>query len=156
MDDSIPAASAVAGRFLLPHPDDLSPGRGSGGRRWDPTVTTSLHVQLAGGIAARDPAAIAACFSAAGQLRARVPPGLRERRGADGIAALIWSWFADSTKIDLLETGAEHVSDRLHLWYRFGGIEDGAPYLVEQHLYGITTDGVIASADLLCSGFRPG
>lgn len=123
---------------------------------YDRTVTTTRHVQLAAAIAARDPSAIAACFTAEAQLRALIPPGLRERRGAAEIAALIWSWFTDSTELALLETGSEHVSDRLHLWYRFGGSEDGAPYLVEQHLYGITSDGLIERADLLCSGFRPG
>jgi hypothetical protein len=39
--------------------------------------------------------------------------------------------------------------------YRFQGVEEGKPYVVEHHLMCTVGDGRIACADLLCSGFRP-
>jgi hypothetical protein len=89
------------------------------------------------------------------EFRALVPPGLRERTGAEDTAALVAGWFADSTELDLVEARTEEVGDRLHVAYRFEGVEDGEPYIVEQHLYCVLADGVIERADLLCSGFRP-
>jgi hypothetical protein len=106
-------------------------------------------------IAAQDESAIAACFTGGVEFRALVPPGLRERTGAEDAAALVAGWFADSTELDLVESRTEEVGDRLHVAYRFEGVEDGKPYVVEQHLYCTLADGVIANADLLCSGFRP-
>jgi hypothetical protein len=77
------------------------------------------------------------------------------RRGAEEAAALIADWFADSTELDLVESQTEEVGDRLHVAYRFEGVEDGEPYVVEQHLYCVLAGELIERADLLCSGFRP-
>jgi hypothetical protein len=106
-------------------------------------------------IAARDTDAIARCFAPDVQFRALIPPGLREREGAGEAAALISAWFADSTELDLVEFKTEEVGDRLGLGYRFEGVEEGQPYVVEQHLVCTTSNDSILSADLLCSGFRP-
>jgi ketosteroid isomerase-like protein len=43
----------------------------------------------------------------------------------------------------------------VHIAYRFAGVEEGEPYVVEQQLYCTVADGKITRADLLCSGFRP-
>lgn len=56
----------------------------------------------------------------------------------------------------LTPSGLREVGDRLHISYRFQGVEEGEPYLVEQHLYCTVSDGRIGRADLLCSGFRTG
>jgi ketosteroid isomerase-like protein len=118
-------------------------------------TTTSLGAQLTAAIAAQDAAAIAACFAADAEFRALTPPGLRERSGAGETAALIESWFADSSELDLVETITKELSDRVHIAYRFQGVEEGEPYAVEQHLYCSVEGGRITRADLLCSGFRP-
>jgi ketosteroid isomerase-like protein len=115
----------------------------------------TLGKRLVDAIATRDSAALAACFTDDAQLRALIPSGLRERAGAAAAASLISAWFADSTEMHLAGWSAEDVEDRLHVWYRFAGIEEGQPYLAEQHLFCIVTDERIARADLLCSGFRP-
>ena len=47
------------------------------------------------------------------------------------------------------------IGDRVHIAYRFEGVEDGEPYVVEQHLCCVLAGDVIEHADLLCSGFRP-
>jgi hypothetical protein len=115
----------------------------------------AVGTRLVEAIATQDAAAIAACFTSEAQLRALVPRGLRERAGAEEAASLIAAWFADSTELELVDSRTDEVGDRLHLTYTFEGVEDGEPYLVEQHLYCTVTDGKIERADLLCSGFRP-
>lgn len=106
-------------------------------------------------ISARDTNAIARCFASDVQFRALTPPGLRERDGADEAAALVSAWFDDSTELDLVEFTTDEVGDRLGFGYRFEGIEEGQPYVVEQHLICTVRDDTILRADLLCSGFRP-
>jgi hypothetical protein len=115
----------------------------------------SIGTRFVEAVAAQDESAIAACLAPSVELRALISPGLRERTGAGDAAALVAGWFADSAELDLVESRAEEVGDRLHLAYRFEGVENGDPYIVEQHLYCTVAGGVIESADLLCSGFRP-
>ena len=105
-------------------------------------------------IAAQNEAELADCFVPEAELRALVPPGFRERTGAAEAAALITAWFADSTVLDLVAGIEDAVADRLHLAWRFEGVEDGMPYVVEQHLYAVVSDDRIERADVLCSGFR--
>jgi ketosteroid isomerase-like protein len=115
----------------------------------------ALGTRLAGAIAERDEAALGACFAPDAQFRALTPSGLRERSGAADTASLISAWFGDSTELDLLDSGSDEVGDRLHVSYRFVGVEEGEPYVVEQHLYCTVSEGKIMRADLVCSGFRP-
>jgi SnoaL-like domain len=118
-------------------------------------VTETIGTRLVAAIAAQDEAAIAACFASDAPFRALTPPGLRERVGGAETAALIAAWFADSTELALVALGTDEVGDRIHVAYRFEGVEEGEPYVVEQQLYATLTDGVIERADLVCSGFRP-
>ena len=118
-------------------------------------MSAAVGTRLVEAIAAQDTAAISMCFAADAQLRALIPPGLRERTGAPEVAALIASWFADSTELELVDSEAKEVGDRVHVAYRFEGVEEGQPYVVEQHLFCTIGGGKISRADLLCSGFRP-
>jgi hypothetical protein len=119
------------------------------------TVTASLPERLVEAIAAQDQSRIADCFADGIELRALVPPGVRERSGAAEAGALVAGWFADSTMLELADVSSTEVGDRLHIRYRFTGIEEGAPFVVEQQLYCTVADDKIERADLLCSGFRP-
>jgi hypothetical protein len=118
-------------------------------------VAASIGKRFVEAVAAQDESAIAACFSRGIAFRALVPPGFRERTGAEDAAALVASWFADSTELDLVHSQIEEIGDRIHIAYRFEGVEDGEPYVVEQHLCCVLAGDVIEHADLLCSGFRP-
>jgi hypothetical protein len=118
-------------------------------------VPEPVGERLVQAIARQDAGAIAACFAPEAEFRALIPPGLRERQGAGEAAALLAAWFGDSTDLLLIESRSEGVGDRLHLAYRFHGVEEGEPYVVEQHLFCTLNGEKIASADLLCSGFRP-
>jgi hypothetical protein len=118
-------------------------------------VPETVGRRLVEAIAAQDAAGIATCFAADAELRALTPRGLRERAGALETASMIAGWFADSTELDLVESETHEVGDRVHVAYRFEGVEEGHPYVVEQRLYGTVRDGKLERADLLCSGFRP-
>ena len=99
-------------------------------------------------VAARDESAVAACFRPGAAFRALIPPGLRERTGANDAAALVVGWFADSTELELVES-RKGVGDRLHVAYRFEGVEDGERYVVEQHLFCMLAGGVIEGGSAL-------
>ena len=114
-----------------------------------------IGARLVGAVAAQDATALAECFAPSVEFRALTPPGLRERTGAVEAAALISQWFGDSTQLDLLDSHSSRVGDRLHIFYRFAGVEEGEEYVVEQHLPCTIADGKIVRGDLLCSGFRP-
>ena len=118
-------------------------------------MAPSVLDRLVGAIAAQDEARVAACFADDATFRALIPPGVRERQGASETAALIASWFADSTQFELIGAETSEIGDRARISYRFSGIEDGASYVVEQHLCCTVVDDRIERADLLCSGFRP-
>jgi hypothetical protein len=118
-------------------------------------VASGLGAQLVDAVAAQDEAALADCFAPAAEFRALTPPGLRERSGADEASALISQWFSDSSDLQLLDSDSSEVGDRLHIRYRFAGVEVGEAYVVEQHLFCAMSGGKIVRADLLCSGFRP-
>ena len=115
----------------------------------------SIGTRFVEAVAAQDASAIAACFTRGVEFRALIPPGLRERTGAEEAAALVAGWFADSTELHLVESRTQEVGDRLHIAYRFEGVEDDEPYVVEQHLFCVLAGDVIERAHLLCSGFRP-
>jgi hypothetical protein len=118
-------------------------------------MTQAVGTRLVDAIAAQDEIAIAACFATTATFRALTPPGLRERSGAGETAALIAAWFADSTELSLVEYETSEVGDRLGVAYRFEGVEDGEPYVVEHQLFATLAGGLIEQADLVCSGFRP-
>jgi ketosteroid isomerase-like protein len=118
-------------------------------------VAHAIGTRLARAIADQDEAALTECFAQDAELRALTPYGLREGAGAVEAASLISRWFGDSTELQLIDSRSEEVADRVHVSYRFEGVEEGEPYLVEQQLYCVVEDGRVTRADLLCSGFRP-
>ena len=112
-------------------------------------------MRLVRAIAAQNESALTECFALDAELRALTSHGLRERAGAIEAASLISRWFGESTELHLLDSRSEEVGDRVHVSYKFEGVEEGEPFLVEQQLYCTVADGKVTRADLLCSGFRP-
>ena len=86
--------------------------------------------------------------------RALIPPGFRDRADARTTRELIQRWFGDADAFEMQWSTVEAVADRVHAGYRVRLREDGTWKLCEQHLFAITQDGAIQSADLICSGFR--
>jgi ketosteroid isomerase-like protein len=118
-------------------------------------VTESVATRLVAAVTAQDERALTECFARDAVLRALTPRSSPERSSGAEAAALITAWFADSNELHLVESASEEVADKLHVSYRFEGVELGEPYVVEQHLFCVVGDGKIERADLLCSGFRP-
>ena len=74
----------------------------------------SIGKRVVEAIAAMDLSKLADCFTDDAAMSALIPGGLRERSGPTDSAALISSWFADSTELKLtlyvLEAELGHVS----------------------------------------------
>lgn len=104
---------------------------------------------------ARDFDALQAAFAPHVVLRALVPTGLREAKGAAAARGLIESWFVDSERYTIVARAHGSVGDREHATYRVEGHEVGADYVAEQELFATVTAHGITHLDLLCSGFRP-
>ncbi len=114
----------------------------------------AIAAQFVHAITTHDEVALRECFAPDATFRALIPPGLRERDGAEAAAALITAWFSESS-LRLLAEDSDEVGGLLRIDYSFEGSEDGEPFVVEQHVFCTVVDGRIAAADLLCSGFRP-
>jgi TusA-related sulfurtransferase len=104
----------------------------------------------------RDSERLGACFHPEVRMRALVPPGFREDKGASAVVARLHSWFGQAESIDVLEKHVYRVADRLHIRYRFRErYSDGETEIIEQDAYCDLHEGQIATMDLLCSGHRP-
>jgi SnoaL-like domain len=90
------------------------------------------------------------------RMRALIPPGPVEVWGAEETAARFSSWFGESEGLELVQSGSDALSDRLHVSYRLRVKRPGDPWtVIEQHLFCTLDNGHIAAIDLVCSGFRP-
>jgi TusA-related sulfurtransferase len=90
------------------------------------------------------------------RLRALVPSGFQESEGFEAVIARLESWFGYADRIEVLKKEIYHVSNRLHIRYRFGEhYSDGDLEVIEQDAYCFVHDGQIAAIDLLCSGHLP-
>ncbi|HLZ69382.1 MAG TPA: sulfurtransferase TusA family protein [Dehalococcoidia bacterium] len=110
---------------------------------------------LIAAVVKRDFAALEACFHPEIRFRALVPPGVREATGAQDAVAYFQRWFGDADQLELLESDAGTLADRLHVRYRFLVVDADGRQTVEQQAYGDLQDGKLVRLDLLCSGFRP-
>jgi TusA-related sulfurtransferase len=90
------------------------------------------------------------------RFRYLIPPGPGQVAGAADVAAKYFEWFGDVDGLEVQETLAERVSDRVSVRYRFL-FRTGADWkLAEQQAYlAVDSDGRIVAIDLVCSGFRP-
>lgn len=92
-------------------------------------------------------------------LRAMLPTGPKDWRGADAVAEVFRSWFGAAQDFELVDATVGEVGGRLHLSWRVrvrpAPFERGTGWhVIEQQAY-VDADHTIRSVDLLCSGFRP-
>jgi TusA-related sulfurtransferase len=107
-------------------------------------------------LADRDFEKLEARFHPQARLRALVPSGMRERRGAADAAAQLKSWFSGAERIQLLQGEVSLVSQRVHITYRFREhLSDGETEVIEQDAFCDVREGLIESMDILCSGHLP-
>jgi hypothetical protein len=111
---------------------------------------------IPGALAARDFEGLTELLAPDVRMRALIPPGPLELRGASDAGAKFAAWFGGSKNLELVHAGSEEVGDRLHVFYRFrmNGSDDPAS-VVEQHLFCTLDEGRITDLDLVCSGIRP-
>ena len=107
-------------------------------------------------LAAQDFDRLEELFTPSVHFRAMVPSG--ERRAETAGDAIRWlrKWFGDAEVLQLVQSGANMMSDRLHIEYQFRLFDrqDGWQ-IIEQNVYCVPQDGKIADLWLACSGFRP-
>ena len=90
------------------------------------------------------------------RFRALVPRRLCEGQSTDEAIEWLRRWFGEADEIQVLQSSAAQVFDRLYLNYRLR-VHDviNGWRVIEQHAYLIVQDGQIVDMWLLCSGFRP-
>lgn len=117
---------------------------------------TDLGATLVAALADRAFDRLAGMLAPDVRMRALIPPGPIELSGAESAAARFASWFGETEGLELVRSGSEEVSDRLHVFYRLRVKRPDDPWkVVEQHLICAFGDGSITAVDLVCSGFRP-
>jgi TusA-related sulfurtransferase len=113
--------------------------------------------ELITAISQRSADMIASCLQPEVCMRALVPSGFQEHKGAKAVVTRFNSWFAEAESIEILEKKVDRVAGRLRIRYRFEErYSDGDTEVIEQEAYCEVADGKIAAIDLLCSGHLPG
>jgi hypothetical protein len=84
-----------------------------------------------------------------------IPGAFTEATGGIEVADQFRKWFEGKDAFELVDAKITPLSTKLHLRYGVRFASDGKPSHGEQHVYVALEDGLIASLDLLCSGFFP-
>jgi hypothetical protein len=117
---------------------------------------TEIGKSLVSAVAERDFDRLAGTLTPNVRMRALIPPGAVDLTGREPAAAKFATWFGDSEAHELVRSGSNEIGDRLHIYYRLRVKRRDDPWrVIEQHLICDSSDGRIASLDLVCSGFRP-
>jgi hypothetical protein len=113
-----------------------------------------LATAIAAAVAGRDSAALAASVTGTVRLRALLPGGPIQALGRDPVVACFGGWFDDMDTVELVESAGEVVADRLLIHYRLNLAQGGNRWTLTQTSVCKTSNGQLATIDLLCSGFR--
>src|SRR5215217_3634842 len=73
---------------------------------------------IAAAVARRDPQRLFAALTETVRLRALLPGGPVESRGREDVITRLRGWFAEFDTVEVAESGAEAVADRLLIHYR--------------------------------------
>ena len=119
----------------------------------DEATATEVGRRFLDALARRDFAAVAACFAPDAQLRAVVPPGVREDKGAEAIAARLEGWTGETGEV--VDSSVEMVQDILRLRYVIRELPEQGPTVFEQTAYAEVAGGAITKFRVACSGDRP-
>ena len=109
---------------------------------------------IAAVVASRDRDRLAATLTDTVRLRALLPGGCVESHGRDAVVARFAGWFADFDTVELVSAAGEPVADRLLVHYRLGLRQGPTRWICTQTLICKTAGDLLATVDLLCSGFR--
>ena len=107
-------------------------------------------------LAAQDFDRLAALFAPRVRFRALLPGQTCEEKTAAAATGQLRDWFGEADTLQVLQSTADQVSDRLHLAYRLRSHDTANGWqVIEQNAYCDVQDDRIADMALLCSGFRP-
>ena len=109
---------------------------------------------IAAVVACRDGGRLGATLTDTVRLRALLPGGPVESHGRDAVVARFTGWFADFDTVELVSAAGEPVADRLLVHYRLGLCQGPTRWTCTQTLICKTDGDLLATVDLLCSGFR--
>jgi hypothetical protein len=120
------------------------------------TAAAGVGAQVIDALGRRDYVDLAACFTPDAQMRAIVPPGLREDDGADAIAARFRLWTSSLSDYELVGAATEPVGALLRLSWVVRGVDaDKGLCLMDQTAYAEVEGGLIRRLRLACSGSLP-
>lgn len=105
-------------------------------------------------LARRDWERLATCFAPDVELRALIPPGVREAHTAGSAVELFRSWWAAADHFEMIGSEIAPISDRIRIGYRLR-LSEGEWVLIEQQAYCKVSDRGIELMDLVCTGDRP-
>ncbi len=101
----------------------------------------------------RDYHGVEACFIPEVRLRALLPSGFREAKGAGEATRLFREWFGDDQDLVVILQSVDTSLGRLALAHR-SRIREGEEWqIIEQQAFGTVQDGKFATLDIVCSGF---
>ncbi len=107
-------------------------------------------------LAVQDFERLATLFAPHVRFRALLPPRICEEKTAEAATGWLRRWFGDADELQVLQSSADQVFDRLYLHYRLRLHDpENGWRVIEQQAYCDVQDGCIADMWLLCSGFRP-
>ena len=109
---------------------------------------------IAAVVACRDGGRLGATLTDTVRLRALLPGGAVESHGRDAVVARFAGWFADFDTVELVDVAGEPVADRLLVHYRLTLSQGPTRWTCTQTLICKTAGELLATVDLLCSGFR--
>lgn len=119
--------------------------------------TSELAAAFVEALARKDFKRVEALLHPQVDLRGLTPSRAWEAASAEeAIDDILRQWFEESDRIDEV-VGIEHddVADRHRVGYRFRGVNDEGPFVVEQQAYLSERDGRIGWMRIVCSGYRP-
>ena len=112
--------------------------------------------RFAEALGAKDFEGIAVLLDPAIDFRGLTPRRTWEATDPAEVDAILRQWFEPSDRIDeIVEIEEGGISDRGRVAYRFRGVGEDGPFVVEQQAYFTERDGRIDWMRVLCSGFRP-
>jgi SnoaL-like domain len=117
---------------------------------------TEITRRLLDAIARRDFDAIAQCFTEDASVRVLTPRRVRELAGRGETADRFRAWFADMEEFEVVSSGAAPIADRLRIRWHTRGRDPEEGWRENEHTgYAEVRDGLIASLNVSCAGFRP-
>jgi SnoaL-like protein len=114
----------------------------------------AVAADLAAAVARRDPQRLVETLTETVRLRALLPAAAIVAHGRADVAACFYGWFADFDTVEVLESAAEPVADRILIHYRLAPTQRETRWVCTQTAVCKLVDGRLAVIDLLCSGFR--